>query len=297
MQHRDRDTFKPFVVGISALSLAWAIVFALDLLPILRGGYDWAWHYKPVLERYRITPLILSLLCYAPVALWLRKRGSAGIFIAWTFLGSLALTLAAVHLRGDVLYRLYSLTASGRASGWHMAATQIQNLQGALTGWPQFMIESRAFSSHVDHSPPGMVLVYYGAARLLDEAPRIAGWMAAPLQWMLCQYLAGYSDGQYASAWLGIITPVWAALTVLPMYYLGRRVFDESVARWSTLWWPLVPSLLVFAPLPYTAYALLALLVTALLWEGLSSDHLAWTAAAGALLSVLTFLKDRKSVV
>jgi hypothetical protein len=208
----------------------------------------------------------------------------------WTLLGGIGLTLGAVHLRGDVLYRLYSLTVSGRASGWHMAAARIQDLPSTLRQWPQFMLASESYSSHIDHSPPGMVLIFYALGHMLDQIPHVADWMAGPLRWLLCQYIAGYSGGQYASTWFGILTPLWGSLTVLPLYFLGRQIFGRDAARWSVLWWPLVPSFLSFAPLPYTSYALPALVMVAALWQGLRTDGFGWVMAAGALLSVLSFL-------
>jgi hypothetical protein len=289
MQRPRPKTLSATEALILSLSLAWVIIFALDLLPILRGGYDWAWHFKPVLERYRVAPLILVSLCYVPIGAWLRRRNS-NMLLIWAFLGSIGLTLASVHVRGDILYRLYSLTVSGRASGWHMAAAHIQNLPLTLQQWPQFMLESELYSSHIDHSPPGMVLIYYAFGHLLDQMPWLANWMARPLRWLLCQYLTGYTDGQYASAWLGIVTPLWASLTVFPLHGLGKRVFGSELAGWSVLWWPLIPSFLVFAPLPYTSYALPALVVIASLWEGLRSDQLRWVVVAGSILSALTFL-------
>ena len=255
------------IVWVSLLSIIWVIVFAFDLLPILRGPTDWAWHYQPMLARYRITPIILSVSLYIPVGLWLKKqRASSGLLI-WSFLGGIGLTAGAVYVRGDILYRLYSLTVSGRAAGWHMAAAHIEDLTTTLRDWPEFMKESASYTPHLDHTPPGMVLIYYSLSHLLDRLPQIADWLAQSLRWQLCQYLIGYTSGQYAAAWIGMLTPVWASLTVLPLYSLGRRVFGEEVARWSVLWWPLIPSLLMFAPLVNTGFALpsvLAILVAEL---------------------------------
>lgn len=275
---------------VALVSLILAIVLALDLLPILRGGYDWEWPYRPMLVRYRFAPLLLGIIGYVAIGLWLRTRHATAAILLWSFAGGIGLSLAAVHLRGDLLYRLYSLTVSGRASGWHMAAAHIQELTAVLDDWPRFMRESKSFSPHIDHSPPGLVLIYYGAARILDGFPNLAAWMAKPLRWLLCQYLVGYTNGQYASAWIGILTPVWGSLTVFPLYYLGRRVVGLEATRWSILWWPLVPSFLIFTPLPYAAFALPSVAMIAVLWHGVWNDRAAYTLGAGALLSVMTFL-------
>jgi hypothetical protein len=277
------------ITWIVLLSLVWTVVFALDLLPILRGGPDWDWHYKPVLDEFRVAPLVVGVVVYVSLGLWLRRRSIAAL-LAWSVLGGIGLSLAAVHLRGDVLYRLYTITVSGRSEGWHMAAARIQDLAATLHDWPQFMAASLSYSPHIDHTPPGIVLIYYWAGRVLDSLPAISGWLAQPLRWLLCQYLTGYTAGQYASAWLGILMPVWASLTAVPLYRLGQRLFGDETGRWAALWWPLVPGFLIFAPLPNTFYAMPSLLVIGLLWEGLTLDRLLWVAAAGLLMSILTFL-------
>ncbi len=152
------------------------------------------------------------------------------------------------------------------------------------------MINSTAFSTHMGTSPPGIVLGYYAAGSLLDGMPQFAFRLAEPLRPLLCQYLVGYSSGEYASTWLGILMPVWGALTVLPLYGLGRSVFGEAVARWGVLWWPLVPSLLMFTPLPNVLYPLPSVIMIAILWRGLRKGQAGWVLAAGVLMSLLTFV-------
>ena len=260
------------ITWIVLLSLIWAVVLAFDLLPILRGGFGWEWNYKPVLERFRILPIVAATAVYVAAGLWLKKLRSAVPLVLWALAGSVGLSLAAVHVRGDELYRLYSITVSGRAGGWHMAAARIQELTRTLRDWPQFMLASTAFSTHMGISPPGMVLAYYAASSGLDRVPPLAASLAQPVRGLLCQYLSGYSSGDYASAWIGILMPVWGALTVFPLYGLGRDAFGETVARWSVLWWALVPSFLMFTPLPNVLYPLPAVIVIAMLWRALRRD-------------------------
>ncbi len=290
MKSNGKSILKSPATWIAAVCMIWVIVFAFDLAPILRSGPDWEWNFKPVVDRYRVLPLIAGVILYVPVGLWLRRRRGAGELLAWSVLGGVGLTLAAAHVRGDVLFRLYTITVSGRAAGWHMAAAHIGDLAATLRNWPQFMTASLAYSPHIDHTPPGIVLIFYVASHLLDGVLPVADVLAQPVRWMLCQYLYGYTNGQYASAWLGILMPVWSSLTVLPLYGLGRRVYGEEAGRWAAVWWPLVPGFLMFSPLPNTFYALPSLIVVAILWQGLVDSRMWLIAAAGLLTSILTFL-------
>lgn len=290
MNNKRHSVLASPVFWIVLVSSIWIAVFVRDAAPILRGGPDWAWNFKPILDRYRVAPLLTGVIFYIALGLWLRAQRNPGALLGWSVIGGLGLTLAAVHLRGDILYRLYTITVSGRSAGWHMAAAHIANVSAALRNWPQFMADSLAYSPHIDHSPPGIVLLYFWASHALDRVPALANSLAQPVRWLLCQYIVGYTDGQYAAAWPGILMPVWASLTSLPLYALGRRVYGEESARWGVLWWPLVPGFLMFSPLPNTFYALPSLMAILLLWKGLDENRMAWVIAAGLLMSVLTFL-------
>ena len=120
--------------------------------------------------------------------------------------------------------------------------------------------------------------------------PPLAVALQEPVRGLLCQYISGYSSGDYSAAWIGILMPLWGALTILPLYASGREVFGEAAARTSVLWWALVPSFLVFTPLPNVLYPLPSLIVIAMLWRGLRKNQVGWVLAAGALMSMLTFM-------
>lgn len=277
---------------ISGLSLFWATLIAFNLAPVLLGSHGWRWPYEPVLALRRAAPIVAGIVLYLPVALWLRQRRAATGLLLWAFVGGIGLALAAAYSREDILYRLFTVTVSGMAGGWHMAAARITNLAETLRNWPAFMTAADAFSSHTAISPPGIVMIYYAASSVLARFPALAEALAAPLRLLQCQNLPlmTYTNAQLASAWLGILMPAWGSLTVLAIYRFGRRVFGDEAARWAAVWWPLVPGFLVFAPLPHTFYPLPALLALDLLFVGLSHNRPPWVIAAGLLVSALTFL-------
>lgn len=286
---------RPFLsrrfVWITLLSLIWVMLLAFNTFPQMRGDYGWRWPYELVLDLRRIAPFILAVIVYVPVALWLRRRSGVGLLV-WAIVSSVGLALAAVYVRGDVIYRLFTVTAAGQPGGWHMAAARIDNLVETLRQWPQFMVASGSFSTHMTISPPGMVVLYYAANAILARFPALASALAHGLRLTQCQNIAlmGETDVQLASAWLGMLMPLWSSLTILPLYHLGRRVFGQEPARWSVVWWPLIPSFLAFAPLPNTFYPLPSLVMIIMLLEGLRRNRPAWVVAAGLLMSVLTFM-------
>jgi hypothetical protein len=272
-------------------SLALALILALDVLPFLRGGFGWQWPYDPV--PLRALPLAVALVVYTAVAgLLLRRTQRDGLLLLWAAVGVVLLSLAALLLRShDALYELFVRTASGVTTGQHFAGVEIDWSDPAWVNWPQTVAPFEGRSGHIVLSGPLLPLFYGLLNRLLAELPGIA----EPLQRALLPYqcrnydLLVYTPAEWASAWLGMLMPVWVGLGVLPLYRLARRLAGVPAARLAVLWWPLVPALILFAPTWNTVYPLAALAAFGLLLHGLEGRHRwAWV-LAGLISGVLTF--------
>ena len=90
-----------------------------------------------------------------------------------------------------------------------------------MPGWRQHV-------PHIAISLPGWPLVYYGLSQMLATAPGFSQFLADLLRPWQCHAwdwgLNQVSNPQLASAWFGMFSPVWAALTVIPLYRFGQRV-------------------------------------------------------------------------
>ncbi len=289
-------TVRRLIWGIIAISLIWALAVGLDLFPQLRGDYGWRWPYIASPEHpERLLELAASLAIYIGGGWWLYQQRHVWPIIVWACAGGIGLTLAVLAVStSDPIYELYTRTVTNLTTGWHYAAADIDTKGGlgvVLHTWPVFIQQYAGPASHVAVSPPGLPVAYYALSHLLDTAPQAARWMAAPLRADQCNNfrLMGYSNGQLASAWAGMLMPVWASLAALPLYWIGRRYYTEHAARLSVLWWPLIPSILMFAPHPSTAYALPTLVGVAFLVEGLSRRQPWQVAISGLIVGILTF--------
>ncbi len=284
-----------FVWIITAACLIWAFVLVLDFVPQLRGDYGWRWPFAEP-DFMRLLPLIISLMVYSGVGWKLQELPTARWLMAWGILGGVVLTIASLYVTTDrIRYELYTRTISGLSSGWHYAAADIDDRGGAeevLEDWPDFMASYEYFSSHMTTSPPGMPLVYYGANQLLGQTPVLTDQLGPPFRAEQCHNyrIISYSDAELSSAWLGILMNLWGSLIVLPLYWLGRRLFSEQAARWSVLWWPLIPAFLMFTPTPNTLYPCLTITVVALLAKGILDNQVGWIFAAGLGSAMLSFI-------
>jgi hypothetical protein len=269
--------------------IAFCLVLALDLTPMLRGDFGWRWPYEAP-DAARLLPLLVVVSAYVMVGLRLRR----GV-VLWSFAGAVIVPLAALFLLGDPLFLLATRTFSGLATGAHMAGVSLADMGQALRDWPALMPtfmdpdQHIMASVHIALSPPGLPLLFHEVMRLLEAIPPLADAADMALRPLQCHNLAimAYDNAQLGSAWIGILMPVWAAFAVLLLYRLGGRL--------AALWWPLVPSVALFTPNWNTAYPVLALvafwLLDRALRHGASRRATALLAvASGAAVSLLTFL-------
>jgi hypothetical protein len=131
---------------------------------------------------------------------------------------------------------------------------------------------------HFSTSPPGQPLMHHAAARALDALPssitRPASLALRPFQCSDANIMS-YTRGEILSVGLvGMLMPLWAALAALPVYAAGRLLTDDPLAALrAAIWWPLVPSVLLFAPTWNTLYPLLGVTAFALLLAGLRRER------------------------
>lgn len=278
---------------IITLSLLWAIILVLNLIPQLRGDYGWRWPYAVPHDVARVWPFATSLGLYLLGARWFLRKARARSLTVWAMLGSVALTLTGLYAAYDPFYQLYSITIGVVAGGWHYAASHIADLGATLRIWPAYMAEAaHTVSSHLGIAPPGAVVAYATANKFFAYVPSLANALGRPLRALQCHQFAllNYTNAEFASVWLGILTPLWASLAILPIYYFGRRIYGDLAARWSIIWWPLVPGFLMFTPTPYTLYPLFSVIIIGLTIEGLRHDRPVWLWLAGLITSAMTFL-------
>jgi hypothetical protein len=281
------------VIGV-VFTLGWTAVLLTDIFPQLRGDYGWRWPYDWPRHLGRAIPLALGLDIYWVGARYLFKRRLA-LLLGWAVLGSLGLTFMSVYLVAPrVTEALYLRTLSPAATGWHFASTDLDENgeENRLKTWDEQMEYYHLFSAHVAISPPGLPLAFYGVRQAFDTAPDLAKDLADPLRARVCHdyRFNEYTNSEFASLWLGILTPLWASLTVFPLFCLGRRYFSAEAARWAVVWWPLIPAVAIFTPYPSVIYPVLGLVIVLMLLHGLYQNTPLWVLGAGFIMSGLSFL-------
>ncbi|MGQ0605131.1 MAG: hypothetical protein ACT4QE_25930 [Anaerolineales bacterium] len=266
---------------------------ATDTIPQLRGDFGWRWPYEVPRDGWRIAPFGLCLLIYLAGARLFFQQNRATALLLWSTIATIALTITGLFITYDPFAQLYSVTLGASASPWHYAASHIPDIGATLRRWPDFMTE--AFTSTAGHlgiSPPGPVVMFSAINSFLAQFPSLANALGRPLRALQCHQfsLLSYTNAEFAGAWPGILMPVWASLTVWPLYYFGKQISNEVAARWSVVWWPLIPSILLFTPSLYVVYPFFSLLIFAALTLGLQQDRPVLVVMAGVIASWMTFM-------
>lgn len=278
---------------IAGLAVVLALALAVDISPWLRGGFGWRWSYDPPTVA-RLLPFLLALVVYGGGALWLSWHGRRALpSLLWALLGTVVLSLTVAHARdGDALYALFTRTVSSVATGPHAAAAHIDWQNDDWLAWSQVMPQ---LNRHAALSPPGLPLIYALLNNGLERLPVLSDQLRDSLIGYQCHNydLLTYTPAQWASAWFGILMPLWSGLTVFPLYATARHLMTPVSARWVALCWPLIPGVLAFAASWNTVYPLLAVLGCWLLITGLDQRGpaaAALVAGAGAVTGLSLFL-------
>jgi len=256
---------------LAVLALVTATAGAILLLAGERPLLVPYWYAVPIFNPplARLWPALIAFSIYmlAGFTLAARSRGAA---LLWSLLGGILLPIATLSVLGDPFEVLLMRTISNHATGGFSRSVELT--PELVRNWSTYMAGWRTTFPHISISLPGWPLVYAGLVRILEQMPGLSESLAAPLRGLQCHQwgfntLAG---AQVASAWLGVLAPLWSALTVLPLFSLARRAAGETVAVHTVLLWPLVPAAALFTGTLNSPYPLLATIAVLGLWSGMT---------------------------
>lgn len=289
-------------IAITAFTFIFLAVLALDLYPGLRGGAGWRWPYAPSQHVAGVALLAALLAGYVAGVYRLRRNMARNRWtLVWALIGGFVLGVAASGVQGGAGFYLFTRTVSPVQTGASRIAVDVlaqDGLRTSLRRWPDVMRQARADNLiHFSTSPPGQAVAHYAVAQLTENLP-LSRTVSMRLRLFQCinPDVMSYSRGELVSVGLvGMLMPLWAALTVLPVYSISRRLTsNETAAQRAASWWPLVPAVLMFAPTWNTLYPFLCAWSFATMLMGFERydepSARIYYFGAGLIMSFTTFL-------
>lgn len=290
-----RSIPRPILI-VSVISLILAPILSSNLLEILRGGeiFHWLWPYTPV-PIVRGLSLLVSVIVYVAAGMWAARRGTRSAAIV-AIIGGILLPYIVIGMRYDnPVLETFDRTVSGVVTGPHLLGSQIEwgNLD-SWRDWPRVMDEYHTRSIHMAISPPGLPMFYGLLNQLFEAMPAVSNFLyerIIPQQCHNYQFIY-YTHAEWASSWFGTLMPLWATITLLPLFRIARRMTNSTIARWLMLFWPILPGVAMMSPVWNIIYPMFCLFAFWLILIGLARrGPRAWLPlyGAGVIVSLLTF--------
>ena len=267
---------------------------------ILRGDeiFNWQWGYFPV-SIAQVGKLLLVLVLYLGIGwVFIQYQQQSILVLIWAILGTTFIALTIISLRhDDVFAELFARTVSPTTTGPHSAAVTIDWNSDEWHNWQHIMEDLHDTNRHVALSPPALPLLYHGMNQIFEQFPTTTQSIQQRLLAYQCHNytLLDYTPAEWSSALFGMLMPLWASLTVIPLYFVSKRFMDEIASQWVILFWALIPALVMYSPSWNTVYPLITILAFWLLLK--ASDYQAmWSiqvstllVLSGLLIGLLTF--------
>lgn len=278
----------------AGLTLAYALGIAFNVSPWLRGPEEWRWPYVIPAGVGRVWLSAALLLAYLGViALLLRRRPSRGRTVAALLAAAMMTPLLQMallyldHPDGGVS-QLFNRTVSELSGGFFNVGAPVTDNREFLA---HFVEQMPSYPVHPQRHPPGLPLLFASARQLFDRLPGVGAAVGGALRPYQCHNLPlmNLPDSALAAATIQMLVPIWLGLVVLPLYWLGRRLYGVGPALAAVLLWPLLPSVALWATRWNQLYALFTVLAFLALVGGLSGRRLWAVALAGLVVGLAMF--------
>lgn len=156
---------------------------------------------------------------------------------------------------------------------------------------------------HIGTHPPGLTILLRGL-RVVCLSPGVRNFLIsietesirlAFNEMLLPSARISATDRAAIHLWI-LLVNMMAALTLIPMFFLGRAYFDD-VAAWRCIaFWPLVPSLCIFLPKSDVLFPAFAVGMICLWNCSLTAKHMATKIVTGLIAGGLFFVSIMMSL-
>lgn len=296
---------KRWWLAAALLTLLYLVALALNLFPALRGPAEWRWAYAlPATVRRLWLPALL-LGFYLGVVIWLEmgqrlQQGSRRTLFGVGLLAAVMTPLWQLSLltmdHPDVLAPLFYRTVSSEAGGFYNVGVVVTDVGDFLAHFAERM---PGYPVHPQRHPPGLPLLFALTRQLFDTWPKVAHTLSSQLRPYQCHNLTlmNLPDSAIAAAWLQMLVPFGLGLGVIPLYGLGKLLYNPTIAQRAMLFWPLLPSVALWATRWNQLYGVFILLAFFFFHKGLLQQRRPFFLFAGLVAGTALFFSFGNAVI
>ena len=283
---------------ITILSLIFFAAVAFDLTPFLRGPApyppEWRWPYLFINTTQKIWfPLIIILLIitfYSQIIShqeeYLAKYEE--LLLLTAVLCLMLFQLSVTYFSRSGLGVLIHRVVDPGLNGYFTASLSVKNHPDYLRRYNSFVLN---LPMHAKGHPPGAILLTHYFTQLVSPLSKLPLLTKLhPRQSDVLSIWKSLSAAEKTSAiLLSMFISFLSSLSLLPLYYLARFLYDKKTALTTVLLFIFTPALTLFLPLYDVLYPLFSLLCVFTAMAALKHKNIFVAFLAGMLLYAGSF--------
>lgn len=300
----DRNSSIIFVVLVLTVTLALLAGVSKNVIRPGSVEGEWGWGYRPTgLSARLLLPIAVFLALTGGLLGLLKSRlfsrsklweiASLGILALLGYL--LIISMASVVKMG--LDEIPLITINEIHTSYFLDAAKI----GSMTDFLRtFHLRMPILLCHSKTHPPGPIVFFWLILSFLRRTPVISSFIVkiAVAAHLNVEYIGNSlrtsgvspSSAVLSSAIVsGFVLPLIATMSVFPIYFLGKRLYDQQIALASSVLFLLVPSMALFSPQMDQLFALLGVTMATVFYYGLKDRNWRHLTISGSLLFIGLF--------
>jgi len=294
LNHRKNPNVLVFILPITLFFLL-AIIY--NLSGLLRGPVEWRWVYLPskTYDRLWFPSIIFFLIISYIVIVFRNMRENLTRFseikvLTLLIILSFLFHLGIAHLQktGGILYLGVLVSDEGATSFHGLAAEYDDNIDYLLKNYEMLMPK---FSLHGKTHPPGPILFFWSINSALDKVPMVTDifYNFLSMRYNFIKYYAtkGQAVGCFIAA---LLISLIGNITIIPLYYLVKKLFEFRVAFLSSIFYLCIPSAVLMNPFLDIIYPLISVSVVYFFILGISTNKYRYSFFGGIFFAFGIFL-------
>lgn len=288
---------KQIVFFISIVSCLFFLAIAFDITPLLRGPApyppDWRWDYLFINTLSKIWAPLLVIVC---TSIWflqsenfIKKKKEYVLLLGVIFL-SFLFQIAIIYFSRAGVFVLIHRIINPDLNGYFTAATMIDNVSVFLQNYNNTVLH---LPQHAQGHPPGAIFFFWYINKFFALFSQSFSFLDSiqpnradvNLVWKMLS-----SSEKAGALFSAFFIPFLSSCTVVPFYFLVKRLYTTTLAIQTTFLYIFLPSIVLFIPINDVFLPFFTVLTVFFFVKAQQQKNVLLFLLSGIILSVGVFL-------